>query len=191
MAKVARRRNNEAGGQAAFVASPEWLAASEAVSEALKPLDRVAVEMEAKWGVGRLPRLVTPELAALFGSAKAKLDQAIQANDAAEAAKRAAVMIRGWQKLDQAATEAGADELPLRTIGANNDGRAYVIVWDRADVSHAAKVSGASPENVVTMHELLTAYEVLKGRIAGVKQAFPGAEITRVGIPRGGDELPF
>lgn len=191
MAKVVRRRNNEAGGQAAFVASPEWLAASEAVSEALKPLDRVAVEMEAKWGVGRLPRLVTPELAALFGSAKAKLDQAIQANDPAEAAKRAAVMIRGWQKLDQAATEAGADELPVRTIGANNDGRAYVIVWDRADVSHAAKVSGVSPENVVTVHELLTAYEVLKGRIAGVKQAFPGAEVVRVGIPRGGDELPF
>lgn len=191
MAKVVRRRNNEAGGQAAFVASPEWLAASEAVSEALKPLDRVAVEMEAKWGVGRLPRLVSPELAALFGSAKAKLDQAIQANDAAEAAKRAAVLIRGWQKLDQAATEAGADELPLRTIGANNDGRAYVIVWDRADVSHAAKVSGVSPENVVTVHELLTAYEVLKGRIAGVKQAFPGAEVVRVGIPRGGDELPF
>jgi hypothetical protein len=50
-------------------------------------------------------------------------------------------------------------------------------------------VSGVAPENVVTVHELLTAYEVLKGRIAGIKQAFPGAEVTRVGIPRGGDDL--
>jgi hypothetical protein len=191
MAKVSRKRLDGAGVGSGTILTPEYLAAAEAVSEALRPLDRVAVEMEAKWGVGRLPRLVPPEVAALFGSAKAKLDQAIYANDPAEVAKRAAVMIRGWQKLDQVATGLGADALPVRTVGVDFEGRAYVVVWDRGDVSHAARTSGVSQENVVTVHELLTAYEVLKGRIAGIKQAFPGAEVARVSIPRGGDELGF
>ena len=189
MAKGSGKRLEGAGAGSRVVVIPEMLVNLEAVSEALKPLDRVAVEMEAKWGIGRLPRLVPPEVASLFGSAKAKLDQAIRENDPAEVAKRASVMIRGWQKLDQVASEAGADALPVRTIGASFEGRAYVIVWDRADVSHAAKVSGQSVENVVTVHELLAAYEGLKAKIAGVKQAFPGAEVVRVGIPRGGDAL--
>ena len=191
MAKASKKRVDEAGAGSRTIVTPEYLAACEAVGEALKPLDRVAVEMEAKWGVGRLTRLVPPDVAALFGSAKAKLDQAIHANDPAEVAKRAAVLIRGWQKLDQVASELEADALPVRTVGVNFEGKAYVVVWDRADVSHAARVSNVPPENVVTVHELLTAYEVLKGRIAGIKQAFPGAEVTRVAIPRGGDELGF
>ena len=189
MAKASGKRLEGSGTGSKTIVTPEYLAACEAVSEALKPLDRVAVEMEAKWGVGRLTRLVPPDVAALFGSAKAKLDQAIFANDPAEVAKRAAVLIRGWQKLDQVASEMEADKLPVRTVGVNFEGKAYVVAWDRADVSHAARVSGVSPENVVTVHELLTAYEVLKGRIAGIKQAFPGAEVTRVAIPRGGDDL--
>jgi len=191
MAKASKKRVDEAGSGSRNIVTPEYLAACEAVGEALKPLDRVAVEMEAKWGVGRLTRLVPPDVAALFGSAKAKLDQAIYANDPAQVAKRAAVLIRGWQKLDQVASELEADALPVRTVGVNFEGKAYVVVWDRADVSHAARVSNVPSENVVTVYELLTAYEVLKGRIAGIKQAFPGAEVTRVAIPRGGDELGF
>jgi hypothetical protein len=167
-----------------------WIEQSEAVTEALRPLDRIAVEMEGKWGVGRLTRLVTPEIAARFGSAKDKLNDAIRANDGDEVAKRAAVMIRGWQALDKAATEAGCEALPLRTVAVQHNGRAYVVVWDRADVHKAAKLSRA-PENVLTVHELLIAYEVLKSKVDGVKQAFPGAELMKVSIPLGGDALPF
>ena len=169
---------------------PVWEEQSEAVSDALRPLDRIAVEMEAKWGVGRLPRLVTPELAAKFGSARDKLNEAIRANDGEAVAKRAAVMMRGWQALDVAATEAGCEALPLRTIGVKHEGRSYVIAWDRADVHKAAKLA-PDASLVVTINELLVAYEALRQKIAGVKEAFPGAELTRVSIPPGGDALPF
>jgi hypothetical protein len=167
-----------------------WVEQAEAVTEALRPLDRVAVEMEGKWGVGRLTRLVTPDMAARFGSAKDKLNEAIRSNDGEEVAKRAAVMIRGWQALDRAATESGCEPLPLRTVAVQHNGRAYVIAWDRADVHKAAKLSRA-PENVVSVQELLVAYEALRAKIDGVKQAFPGAELTKISIPPGGDALPF
>ena len=98
---------------------------AEAVTEALRPLDRVAVEIEGKWGVGRLVRLVTPDMAARFGSAKDKLNDAIRANDGEAVANRAAVLIRGWQALDKAATEAGCEALPLRTVAVKHNGRAY------------------------------------------------------------------
>lgn len=167
-----------------------WIEQAEAVTEALRPLDRIAVEMEGKWGVGRLQRLVSPEMAARFGSAKDKLNDAIRANDGEAVANRAAVLIRGWQALDKAATEAGCEALPLRTVAVQHNGRAYVIAWDNGDVHKAAKLS-RSPENVVSVHELLIAYEAFKSKIDGVKQAFPGAEVIKVSIPPGGDALPF
>ncbi len=188
---MARKPTDGSGRQAK--GSPATLVLveqSEAVTEALRPLDRIAVEMEGKWGVGRLQRLVTPEIAARFGSAKDKLNDAIRANDGDEVAKRASVLIRGWQALDAAATEAGCEALPLRTVAVQHNGRAYVVAWDRSDVHKAAKLSRA-PENVLTVHELLIAYEALKSKIDGVKQAFPGAELTKISIPPGGDALPF
>jgi hypothetical protein len=188
---MARKAQEGSGRQGnGFVAGPVWVEQSQAVTDALKPLDRIAVEMEAKWGVGRLPRLVSPDMAAKFGSARDKLNEAIRENDGEAVAKRAAVMIRGWQALDKAAAEAGCEALPLRTVGVRHEGRSYVVAWDRADVHRAASLSDA-PENVVTVHELLVAYEALRAKIDGVKQAFPGAEVVRAELPPGGDGIPF
>jgi len=188
---MARKPTDGSGRQAnGSPATLGWIEQAEAVTEALRPLDRVAVEMEGKWGVGRLVRLVSPEMAARFGSAKDKLNDAIRANDGESVANRAAVLIRGWQALDNAATEAGCEALPLRTVAVQHNGRSYVVAWDGGDVHKAAKLS-RSPENVVSVHELLVAYEALKSKIDGVKQAFPGAEVIKVSIPPGGDALPF
>lgn len=188
---MARRLSDDAGRQGnGFLAGPVWTEQSQAVTDALKPLDRVAVEFEAKWGVGRLPRLVPPDMAARFGSARDKLNEAIRENDGEAVAKRAAVMIRGWQALDKAASDAGCEALPLRTVGVRHEGRSYVVAWDRADVHKAAMLS-AAPENVVTVNELLVAYEALRAKIDGVKQAFPGAEVVRAALPPGGDGVPF
>ncbi len=80
--------------QAAVVQLPpadQWAG----IAEALKPLDLLAREMELKWGPGRLPALVEPEHAALFGKAKDKLNEAIQCNDPDLIVRRVQVMIRG------------------------------------------------------------------------------------------------
>ena len=46
---------------------------------ALAPFDRMANEMDHKWGIDRLVELVPADVAAKYGSAMAKLNQAINA----------------------------------------------------------------------------------------------------------------
>jgi hypothetical protein len=90
--------------------------------------------MEMKWGCERLPSLVAPATASLFGSAKAKLDAAIQANDPQEVARRAAVMIRGWSKMDAEATERGHEALsPQIWSCTTSTGFKVVIARSNAD----------------------------------------------------------
>jgi len=76
-----------------------WEMRQRQVDAALVPLDRVAREFEGKWGYRRLQSLASPELAVKFEGARQKLDEAIKAQDTDEVAKRAAIMIRGWQAL--------------------------------------------------------------------------------------------
>lgn len=162
------------------------------VQEALEPLDRVAVEMEGKWGVGRLPRLVTPEMAAKFSSAREKLDEAIRANDLDAVVAKASVLIRGWQALDQAATDAGHKTYPEAVWSKLHRGTKYTIVLDRADVSKVAKDS-KHPATVVTLDELLVVWDDFQGRrvIEETKTLFPGATVEKAGITEMDDDIPW
>ena len=163
----------------------------QAISEALKPLDKVARDLETKWGCGRLPRLVTPELAARFGSAVDRLNAAILAEDAEAVAHRASVLIRGWQALDEAATQAGAPVMPEAVWSVKARGATYTIVRDHADVDKVARVSD-SPGTVLTVAELLTVWDDFQARrfVSEVKEAFPGATVKRAGESLN-DEIPF
>ena len=151
--------------------------AFEAVQKALAPLDRLA-------------SLVSPEMAAKFGSAQDKLNLAIRMNDPDEVAKRASVMVRGWQALDKAATEAGAAKLVPSCIGARHNGQSYIIVTDEADYEKACELY-AHESCVVSVAELLEAYKIIKYRIAGVKEAFKGARLIRARADGPNDPLPF
>lgn len=162
------------------------------IQDALEPLDRVAVEMEGKWGVGRLPRLVTPEMAAKFSSAREKLDEAIRANDLAAVVAKASVLIRGWQALDQAATDGGHKTYPEAVWSKLHRGTKYTIVLDRADVSKVAKDS-KHPATVVTLDELLVVWDDFQGRrvIEETKTLFPGATVEKAGIKEMDDDIPW
>ena len=176
--------------QAADVELPpadQW----ESIGEALKPLDRLARELELKWGPGRLPGLVDAELAHKFGSAKDKLNEAIQCNNPDMLLRRAEVMLRGWQKLDAVATANGADKLPLGMFGYTHGGRSYVVVMEPQDYDVARKAAPAGA-TVVAMAELIEAYKIIEGRIAGVLEAFPGAQIKGACAPsKLDDDIPF
>jgi hypothetical protein len=162
-----------------------------AVSEALKPLDRVARDLETKWGCGRLPRLVTPELASRFGSAVDRLNAAIYENDAEAVAHRAGVLIRGWEALDKAATDSGAPVMPEAVWSVKQRGQVFTIVRDQADVDKVARASD-DPGRVVTVAELLTVWDDFQARrfVAEVKEVFPGATVKRAGEALN-DEIPF
>ena len=168
-----------------------------AIEEALKPLDRVAAEMEGKWGCARLPSLVSPELAAKFGAAAQKLDEAINHNDVEQVPHKAAVMIRGWGALDEAARAAGASQMPENTWSLVYENKRYTVVLNRADVDGVARNEDKTkPAIIVTLNELLMCYEEFRGSktVSVLKEMFPGAEMTKirkVTEEELDDEIPF
>ncbi len=165
------------------------------IDAALATVDEVAHAMERKWGIGRLERLVEPDLAAKFVSAQEKLNKAIETNDVAQVVKRAEIMRRGWVALDAAAEAAGASSLPEGTWVVEFKGQRYTVVLEGVDalsVAHRAP----NPDKVVTMHELMVAWTSFAGLdiLQQAKLQFPGAEMTEV-RPKGSgklnDDIPF
>lgn len=71
------------------------------------PFDRKAREMDAKWGIDRLPELVSPETAAKYAMCLGKLNDAIRDKNRPDAEKWAGVLCRGLDALDAEAEAAG------------------------------------------------------------------------------------
>ena len=161
----------------------------EAILGALRPFWRAEDKASQKWGGSvRLQSLVSPELSAKYGAAKAKLELAIKALDAEETARRASVCIRGLEALDKAAAESH-ESLEPRSVFISHHGRAYIVAIDRADIA-AIKAPEGVP--VLSVQELLEARQiVLDGQIAAldaIQNAFQGAKVSF--LPDG-DSLPF
>ena len=165
---------------------------AEGIAHALRPLDRTAIEMEEKWGIDRLATLVTPATAARFGSAKAKLDAAIRENDAAEVAKRAAVMIRGWSAMDVEAIVAGATWGEPQAWVWLDDGVPHAFVKGTAEALRYGKEHpGVSVWTMAEVVRVAASFsEKQQELVAAVKTTFPGAVVRRVtALPD--DGLPF
>mgnify|MGYP003350008410 CR=1 FL=1 len=160
------------------------------VEEALKPLDKLAAEMEQRWGVGRLPRLVSAETAAKFGMAMDKLKREMLLNHAEGVAQRVPIMMRGWQALEKEALANGHKPNPEGVIGYKHEKQAWTIVVQDADL-HAASLYAPEPEYVVTISELLICYEQAHKAARKAKKAFPGSRVVRVAQKPFDDPLPF
>ena len=163
---------------------------------ALGPFDRMAHDMDKKWGVDMLVELVSPETAAKYGSAMAKLNAAIEAQDPAMVAARAAVCMRGMQAMDAEATEAGKQPASNdvwilafngKQVGLLKDGRA----WRQVQAKH--------PDlQLITENDVILALEAFEASKLGQMKAmiegdFPQAEVTGFKFKKEGleDELPF
>ena len=166
----------------------------EAIYHALQPLDEVAVSMEEKWGVDRLVKLVSPDTAAKFGRAKAKLDVALDKNDEAKCVHQISVMIKGWIFLDREAVENGHQPIsPQASVWRNDDGQAYAFVKDS---SEAIKYAKQNPNVVVwTLPEVARLGEFFNEHTKKlgneVKTIFPGATVRVSTDDSLNDEIPF
>jgi hypothetical protein len=146
---------------------------------ALAPLDRLAADMETRWGVGRLPSLVSPETAARFASAKRKLDLAIRAKSADTAAARATVLCRGWRVLDAEARALGhaPDDLPVWCIRHPVTEKSFAIVKHPAD-------AGAAQQRFPD-HTVLTLADLVASNLV----TFRAQQLSTAPLPA--DEIPF
>jgi hypothetical protein len=170
---------------------------AEGIHASIKPLDRIATEMELKWGCDRLPGLVSPQTAAKFGSAKAKLDAAIESNVAADVAKTAGVMMRGWTALDAEATKGGHRPLePNIWSHTTAAGFRFAVAQGNAD---ALKALNMDPDmEGVAVYSLDEIGRLLESKsmelVNAAKERFPGATVKAVKTPlpdEMNDEVPW
>jgi hypothetical protein len=154
----------------------------DAIHHAILPLDRAASEMEMKWGCERLPSLVSPATASLFGSAKAKLDAAIQANDPQEVARRAAVMIKGWAKMDAEATE-GEHEALSPDIWSHTTSTGFRVAVARSNADAIKSIRTDKRMEGVAVYSLDEIGRILEAEsyrlLDTVKKTWPEAKVTK------------
>ena len=161
---------------------------------ALAPFDRMANAMDHKWGIDRLVELVPADVAAKYGSAMAKLNAAIDAQDPNEVAVRASVCVRGMQAMDQIASQAHGEPPTAQVWVVEADGYTFGLMrdpraWQRAQEAYPKLELITEREMVLA----LTMYRrsLAKEMIDAAKAAFPGAEVTAIRDMELEDDIPF
>lgn len=171
----------------------------------LGPFDQASRDMDRKWGVDRLPDLVSVETAKIWGTTMANLNAAIEAQfghpdqDQARADVIACVesALKGFAYMDAEATRTGAKPADQTVLEYELEGTRIGIMADGA-AWQAIKVD--RPDLVLyTLREVANALEAYGGAVINeVKENFPAAEITKienkkppVNYAAGGDEISF
>ena len=151
----------------------------ESIYHALRPLDAVAHEMEMKWGVDRLPSLVSVDMAAKFGTAQAQLDQAIDAQDSQMVVHAHAA---GNTIMDQASVWSWSHP---------DTGKGFAITIDTASARRAQEQCPGA--KVYTLDEVCRVLGSDQHNLVNeVKDMFPGAEVVAVKTTeKFNDKIPF
>jgi hypothetical protein len=146
---------------------------------ALAPFDAAVREMDKRWGVDRLPELVSVESAAKWGKAMAGLNGAIDAQDPDKTKFWVEICLRGLTAMDAEAVALGRQVSDPDIWEYELDGTVFGIIADNREWPAAyAKRPGIA---IFSMREVAVALQAHKnGLVSAVKLAFPGAEIKAI-----------
>lgn len=181
--------------------SPDARADEIACDHALAPFDRLAAAMEQKWGIDKLPELVSPATAEKFGVTMANLNAALAASVPADVVACAESGIRGLNYMDAEATAAGhipgdVDWLEFE-LEAGEGGEPFRIAVLR-DGRDWQAVKAKRPDLVpYSLREVAVALKAFlhSELLVETKKHFPKATVTKINPPcdykRGGDPIPF
>lgn len=161
---------------------------------ALGPFDTEARRMDAKWGVNRLPGLVSPAMAQRWAQAMLNLNAAIYAADPELVAARVAACLRGFAAMDAEATAAGHQPITPAAWEFAIDGKVCALLRD--DAAWPAYSAVRPGVRVYTIREVVNALAAYGQTVAAVKDTFPGAHSAAVRTPTPleqslDDEIPF
>lgn len=162
---------------------------------AVAPLDVISLDMDRRWGVDRLPGLVSPELASRYGAAMAFLNSAIEARDATTTAAAAENCIKGLHAMDAEARRLGHQPIPAEVWVHTHEGQTFGVVrapgdWPTLKASHPGL-------RLYTLNEVAVALAGFSPVVGAVKDAFPAAQITEIKPARStlaeelDDEIPW
>lgn len=169
-----------------------------AVGNGYAPVDALATKMEMKWGIDKLPGYASVDTAMKYGRAIATLNAAIAEGDVHKVKLHAKNCIKGLHLMDAEATAAGHQPATGDFWEYDLDGFKIGVLKDGAEWMPA---KDARPDlRFFTMREVAIALKAYSDNfaIAEVKDAFPGATVTKITakLPKpdyrnGGDVIPF
>ena len=164
------------------------------ISSIISGFDKIAIEMERKWGIDRLRLLVPDDDREKFDRQAANFDAAINSSDISETRLHAEAMKRAWQALDKIADTAGAETLKpdVWEIRLPSSGDVVAFVRTEAEAHQLAREG----QEAYTAADIATAIEGLGETSRHIKRMWPGAKVERVEVKppptdwQRGDEVP-
>lgn len=150
----------------------------EAIVASVSQVDEAARSSEAKWGCGRLVRLVSDTTLLKFKTLHGRWTQAYSIDrDIAETARLGASMIRAYTALDAEATAQGHKPLVVTLWEARtDDGRVFCVVRTEAEAIAVQRSHDGREMVVWTMSQLARIIPRM-GLVAHITATFPGARI--------------
>ena len=143
---------------------------------ALQPVDEAFRQSEARWGVARLERLVSPATLASYRRGWTAYRQAITDGDASAVEELGPKMIKALAFMAKEAEALGHQPLSVDAWeAATADGRILVIVRTQAEAHALARAPDGRGTVVYTMDEIARLLPALDA-VNIVKANFPGAE---------------
>lgn len=156
---------------------------SEICRAAVNAVDKVARDLENKWGIGKLQELASPGLAVKFEQARQNFSEAANGDDHNYLVQKADNLIAGWKALERQAIKNGfspTDAEVWYAIAPEDQGEYKFAIVKHA--SDAAAVDRDAHPRVYTLDEIariISHYET--SMLVKAKEIFPNSEITKFG----------
>ena len=163
---------------------------------ALAPLDRLARDMDTRWGIDRLPELVSVAMAEKYGAAMAHLNACIEAANIGQTIAAVENCIKGLNAMDGEATATGHQHANPEIWEMQIDGVSVGLIRDTANWQ-AAKAKRPDLQIITPVEIEIALTHHANPAVQEVKKTFAGAAVTAirnlapVDYANGGDQIPF
>ena len=154
--------------------------------EALDAADQLGVEMDRKWGVGRLRLLVNGPMREKFDRQRYLMAQARWEGTLEDVKRESARMVTAYTALDNAAKGSGAAPVDdsIWEVGIPNGILEESVLAIVKNDEAMAKVRTEGRNVILITLDEVARYIGLDGALLEIKKTFPGAQIKRAESPR-------
>jgi len=164
------------------------------IQAAITELDVCVSGYEKRWGIDRLPELVSAETQVKYWRQVDKLDEAINSDDADLVIKYAAGMMRAYKAMESEARDRGHDELTGEWFECTTkDGRVVIVASSFAESHKAAKDRPGCIVYAIDEVATIICKDEAGRFVNAAKELFPVATVERVRKlkDKTSDEIPF
>ena len=195
--KVKKQRKNDDAEEQWFAPAMWSDKRSEICRAAVNSVDKVARDLEQRWGIGKLEELASPKLAVQFEQARQNFSEAANGDDHNYLVQKADNLITGWKALEAQAIKNGhsPDDAEVWYAIAPEDVGEYTFAIVK-NGSDAAVVDREKYPRVYSLDEVARIiHNFENSMIRKAKEVFPNSTITKIGDSTNkeppNDPIPF